>query len=455
MIRFSTAHPAAAMAFATAIALGMSFGAPMAQDRVTEKRQELEEITEALATTEATRDALETEIAALAKDRAALNRQLLDTAAAVQDRESQVSALEIRLEDLGVREQDMREALRERREILTYLIAALQRVGRNPPPALLVHPDDALDSIRSALVLGAVVPQMRGQAEALIADLRELSDIRKSINTDKSALTVEAASLLREQARLSLLMETKRQQIELEQIELARLQIRAEQMAANVESFAELIERMEAEIDRFRSVRASRAEAIAAAAEDAGDAPTADQYRSYYESLPPDEPPPENPLVAKSDPNRITPAIPFSDAKGLLPLPARGTVLARFGDENTFGEVARGLSIATREGAQIVAPSDGWVVYSGPFRSYQQLLIIDAGEGYHMVLAGMDRVNVGLGQFVLAGEPVGAMSAEPVRIAASVLTGGKSQPVLYVELRKDGAAIDPTPWWAERSLARQ
>ncbi|MGZ5862391.1 MAG: murein hydrolase activator EnvC family protein, partial [Methyloceanibacter sp.] len=98
--------------------------------------------------------------------------------------------------------------------------------------------------------------------------------------------------------------------------------------------------------------------------------------------------------------------------------------------------------------ARITAPADGWVVYAGPFRSYGQLLIINAGGGYHILLAGMSRIDVSLGQFVLAGEPVAVMGA-----VAPTSQGGKdtSRPVLYVEFRKDGRPIDPDPWWAVAS----
>ena len=60
-------------------------------------------------------------------------------------------------------------------------------------------------------------------------------------------------------------------------------------------------------------------------------------------------------------------------------------------------------------GAQVTAPCDGWVVFAGNFRSYGQLLIINAGGGYHVLLAGMERITVDLGQFVLTGEPVAVM----------------------------------------------
>jgi len=105
--------------------------------------------------------------------------------------------------------------------------------------------------------------------------------------------------------------------------------------------------------------------------------------------------------------------------------------------------------LASRTGAQVTAPSDGWVVYAGPFRSYGQLLILNAGGGYHVLLAGMERISVDLGQFVLTGEPVAVMGGGP-QSAAAVATGS-SQPVLYIEFRKDGTPVDPTPWWASDS----
>jgi septal ring factor EnvC (AmiA/AmiB activator) len=132
--------------------------------------------------------------------------------------------------------------------------------------------------------------------------------------------------------------------------------------------------------------------------------------------------------------------------KGRIQLPVNGVKIRDFGTPDSAGSAERGLSIATRAGAQVTAPADAWVVYAGPFRSYGQLLILNTGGGYHLLLAGMERISVDLGQFVLAGEPVAAMGTGS-HIAA-ILATGSSQPVLYIEFRKDGAPVDPGPWWA-------
>ena len=103
------------------------------------------------------------------------------------------------------------------------------------------------------------------------------------------------------------------------------------------------------------------------------------------------------------------------------------------------------MVIETRYAAQITSPCDGWVVYAGEFRSYGQLLIINAGGGYHVLLAGLSQIDVRSGQFVLAAEPVGTMSGGQKNTPSSAQISG---PVLYVEFRKDGRPIDPDPWWA-------
>ena len=139
----------------------------------------------------------------------------------------------------------------------------------------------------------------------------------------------------------------------------------------------------------------------------------------------------------------------FASTKGQLQLPVNGVKTRDFGAADGRGGSERGISVATRPGAQVTAPCDGWVVYSAPYRSYGQLLIINAGAGYHVVLAGMERISVDVGQFVLTGEPVGVMGNGP-NVASALTAGvaGSSQPVLYVEFRKDGSPVDPNPWWA-------
>jgi septal ring factor EnvC (AmiA/AmiB activator) len=157
----------------------------------------------------------------------------------------------------------------------------------------------------------------------------------------------------------------------------------------------------------------------------------------------PGAPPPQS--LGSAD--RLTPKVAFADAKGLLPLPVTGTETAVFGADDGLGGKTQGISLSTRDGAVVSSPNDGWVVYAGPFRSYGELLIINAGGGYHVLLAGMERIDVQLGQFVLAGEPVAVMPSRKLASTEAAIAG-TTQPALYIEFRKDGASIDPAPWWA-------
>ena len=165
------------------------------------------------------------------------------------------------------------------------------------------------------------------------------------------------------------------------------------------------------------------------------------------------------------EPKPFRPLVPFDTLKGALSMPASGKRVVSYGERTEVGATSKGIVIETRTGAQITSPSDGWVVYAGEFRSYGQLLIINGGGGYHIVLAGLTRIDAVLGQFVLAGEPVGAMGAGGTGVAGlgpdarapARAAAGKAQdapPVLYVEFRKDGRPFDPGPWWAPEGSKR-
>lgn len=378
---------------------------------------ELEAIQKNLVLSADRRAAIEAEIAAIEKDRANLNDQLLTTASRVQSLEGRISAAEGRLARHAENESLIRESLAGRRAILAEVLAAAQRIGRRPPPALIVKPEDALGAVRSAIMLGAVLPEIRIEAEALSSDLNALVDVRAEAESERDRLRADAAAFGEEQQRLALLLEEKRKLRSTRAEALAAEHARAEELAAKARTLEELMSTMEAELASVREAETAAREAAREARPRPGD--TA----------------------------RLQPAIAFETAKGLLSLPVRGVTVQRFGEDTGLGGMAAGQSIATRAGARVTAPADGWVVYAGAFRSYGQLLILNAGDGYHVVLAGMERTDVELGQFVLTGEPVGTMGSQ--RLASAALPDvSLSQPVLYIEFRKDGASIDPAPWWA-------
>ncbi|CTQ73676.1 murein hydrolase activator EnvC family protein [Roseibium alexandrii] len=392
-------------------------------EKKAKREQELAALTSDITVSSDRQAAIAREIQSLDRDRDTLNAKIINTADTIRGLETELTDTERRLRSLGENEDAVRLSLIARRDVLAEVLAALQRIGRRPPPALAVRPSDALSAVRSAILLNAVMPELRVETEALAADLEELQRLKTVIADEERRLRGDAMRLAEEKSRLELLLSAKR----LEHTETVRSledeKRRAAELAARAGSLKELIANLESEIESARvAAEKSRQAAL-------------DQNRTLRGTDP------------FSDPGRLAPAIAFEDARGRLPQPVSGTVLKDYGQEDEFGGVTEGQSIATRPGSNVTSPADGWVVYSGPFRSYGQLLILNTGDGYHVLLAGMDRIDAELGQFVLAGEPVGVMGATQWA-SASTFGMGSTQPILYVEFRKDGRAVDPTPWWA-------
>ena len=410
-------------AFVAALALGCAQAnaqekpADTKVDALKQRDQELQAARDAQKKSIETEVALKREIDQIGADRKKLNQDLIDTAARLRSLEVQIPATEARLKPLDADEATIRKSLDGRQAVIGEVLAALQRMGRHPPPALIATPEDALKSVRSAMVLGAVLPEMRHDVEVLAGDLTRLLELRNKIAAERDQLKTQVASLDGERARMTALVaERQKQQAEREKA-LEAERAHASDLARNVDNLKDLIAKLEASLDP--AIRDSRE----AARNDSRPA-----------------------LSAFRDPGRLAPAIAFASLRGQVPIPVNGAKLKQFGAPDGNGGLEKGVSLATRAGAQITAPADGWVVYAGPFRSYGELLILNVGGGYHVLLAGMDRISVDLGQFVLTGEPVAIMgNASHI---ASILATGSSQPVLYIEFRKDGVPVDPGPWWA-------
>jgi septal ring factor EnvC (AmiA/AmiB activator) len=361
---------------------------------------------------------LEDQIDALGEARRKLNQSLIDTAAEIRNVEERIAATEMRVQPLTEKESALRAALEGRRAAIADILAVLQRMGRRPPPAMLVRPEDALEAVRIAMSLGAVLPDMRHEAGALATDLAALIGVRKDIAAERDKLTGDLARLSEERRRMSALIEERHaRQTEIEK-SLEQERQRAALLARQAENLKDLIGKLEQNLDP--ATRASRS--AARAAEDG-----------------------KLNLAALKDPGRLSPGVAFGAAKGLIRMPVNGVKTRDYGAADGLGGTEKGISITTRLGAQVTAPCDGWVVYSAPYRSYGQLLILNAGDGYHVLLAGMERISVDVGQFVLTGEPVAVMGRSPQ--VASAIVAGTGQPVLYIEFRKDGTPVDPAPWW--------
>lgn len=435
-------HPLAAEPNEAAVTLEKTGSLPKAEPDPTaalalrrdSTRRELETLSQSINLSSEKTKALEAEIAALEKSRQSLREAIVKSAATRKDMEEKILAGEKRLEGMREREAGVRASLHDRRGLLAEVLAALQRMGRNPPPALLVTPEDALSSVRSAILLGAVVPGIRKETDALVDDLAALMDIKSDIDREKTELTDAMQLRIEEEKRSELLVAQNEALAETNNRTLAAERRRAEELAARATSLEGLIGSLERDIGSVRD-----AAALARAKEEELrnlSAAEREKARAIARDAVPDK-------------NRIAPAYEFSELQAKLDYPVAGDVLRRFGEADGTGHDSQGLTLAANPGTLVTAPSDGWIVFAGTFRSYGRMIILNAGAGYHLVLAGMDRVNVREGQFVVAGEPLAVMGEKRVA-SVNALTLETDKPTLYIEFRKNGKPVDSRPWWSAK-----
>jgi len=397
---------------------------PSAQQRLRAKQQELDKARDRT-------QALKKKAEVLDQDIQRIREGLVAAARIIQHHETRTTELEDRLSELDTRQADIRKLFSERRDQLGNVLAALQRMARNPPEALIGQPIPPADMVRSAILLRAVLPRLEGEARVLGRSLAELAEARDEAENRRTELDAELGKLEEQRLVLKRLLGRKsrlRRRAVLEQTQAGKQAAKLAGEAANLQDLVGRLHQLRAR--REQSER--QAAASQAAARPGG---TAAQVR------------PSGIRPAGAMPRGFS-GKPFDSAKGQMPFPVVGRVVARYGQAITSGRVHKGLTIETSARAQIIAPFEGKVVFSGPFRGYGQLLIIEHTGGYHTLLAGMARIDAAVGQWFLVGEPVGVMG-QAKRASANGRTRVQ-RPALYVEFRRKGQPIDPLAWLAAR-----
>lgn len=397
--------------------------ASFAATKRAETQAELDQIARDIKVSQEKQAQIARDIAALDRDGPRLNEELVAAANREREAEANVTVSETRIAGLEAEADGVRLSLGNNRAALAEVLAALQRIGRSPPPAVLVRPEDALASVRSAILIGAVLPEMRGQVDKVAADLQRLVGLKTQSAAERDRFRQAVTDLKDEQTRIAKLMDERRRGRGEQQKLLDDERKRLQDLTDKATSLRDLVARLDTD-------SAPRGAAPGTGLGPDGQPKSPDQKSVTGE--------PGNTL-------RLQPAIRFVDAKGRMGLPAIGQIVKSFGEDDGAGGTMKGIRLATRDGARVTSPCDGSVMFAGAFRSYGKLLIIDGGDGYHVVMAGMDRIDVERGQFVLAGEPVGVMGAR--RLASTSPDLAASSPLLYVEFRKDNTSIDPAPWW--------
>lgn len=324
---------------------------------------------------------------ALARQAAELRKKLIETAARIESLERQKIDADTRIERLSEEDARLSKGFANDRVAVTKLLGVLERLQHDMPPALAMHPDDALGAARGAMLIGASLPPVYAQAASLSRRIDALKRTREALERQKAEAADTAARLNVARGELDELLTQKEREAQGAAEDYGSLKNRLEQIARQAADFQALLTR----------VRALRQ-----------DSPEAQQG------------------VVTVEP--ATSASLNGLARNSLLEPVVGAAMTAK-DAGTPG-----LSYATRPGAQVIAPIDGKVLYAGPYHKSGEVLILEITTGYDVVLAGLGRVTVKPNDQLLAGEPVGMMPADA------------SDDRLYFELRHDGHGQSPVPW---------
>jgi murein hydrolase activator len=384
-----------------------------AQPSEAEADIELKTVTQQLEQAREQEQAIAGKLTTLEKEAAAVSRSLAETAARIQSREAMVTAGEDLLQQIEAEERDLLADLNQRQDALSELLAGLQRLEANPPPPFVTRPDDALSAMRGAMLFGAIVPALKAETAGLANQLARIENLRAARRIQQRDLTRHLDRLATARAELNDLHARKLALMDETRGRLEAERLRSHELAARATSLRELLSGLAEERQRVEAEQRSTDE---------------EEERRRAALL-------------------SRPRTAFTAMRGQIEFPAQGQRLRGFSEDNGFGGESRGLYIATRKLAQVTAPADGEIEFAGEFRSYGQLLILNVGEGYHVLLAGLGMITAEAGQAARAGEPLGSMGEAPAR---GTLIGDRlddPRPILYIEFRKDGSAIDPSAWW--------
>ena len=325
----------------------------------------------------------------LTKEVQTVQKEMVALAKNVRKQEGQLSLLEQKKKELQVQESELEKRLSMTNLQMARVMQGMQTLALRPTELLFFESKTPINMLRSRLLMQYSLPIVGGVRDQTKEDLAELGRVRAELQ-DKIK-DIKAATLQLSEKNQN--MEKLAKQKMILQAQYASHYEKAKAKAQSLAKEAKSLKDLLANLEKERAAQQARA--------------------------------------------KLTPHIgkgAFAKAKGALILPVQGVITQNFGDViGVSGAHAKGIIIQTRPAAQITTPYDGTVLFAGPFQNYGQLIIIDHGDNYLTVMAGMDRIDASVGQQLLAGEPIGYMK--------------RNYTNLYLELRHSGQAIDPRPWF--------
>ncbi len=356
-----------------------------------------------------------------------ISKTMVVKARQIQNIEDKTSAMERELLKLQKELKEAEDSFSAEDENLIKTLYALQNLALKPTESLFVQPLTPVEIIRSAMLLRETVPFLAERAALIRERLNNIANKKQSIEKQMSQIALSKVNLEKEHGQMRKLMTQKSAMQKKVQSKTQETKQKIKQLADQAKDIKELLDKLDRDRIAREKIEKVRREKERREREEL-EAYRREREKESVESA--------NNLI-KSKPEFIKETgSGFAKARGKLSKPARGTIVTAYGEETSKGVTSKGISIKTRPQAQVISPYDGSVIFSGPFRGYGKLIIIEHGDGYMSLLAGMDEIDCDVGQMLLAGEPIGQMpKAEDAH--------------LYVELRKNNKPLDPQAWIAK------
>lgn len=354
-----------------------------------------------------------------------ISKDMIASAKQIQNSEEKISRMESELETLRADLKKAEENFVVEDDNLIKTLSALQNLALKPTEALFVQPLTPVEIIRSAMLLREAVPYLQENAARIREDLEKIEAQKNLVEKQVARIIRQKKILEKEHEQMKALVQRKSKIRNAVEIKSVKAKKKVERLASQANDLRDLLNKLEKQrqekLRRQEEERRRLAELKAAEARRA-----AEETKKLEEKQRAD--------LIKFKPEVINEVGEnFVKAKGHLLRPARGPVVTAYGEQMSKGVTSKGIIIKTRSQAQVISPYDGTVIFAGPFRGYGNLIIIEHGQGYLSLLAGLEEVDCELGQMLLAGEPVGQMPES-----------GDTR--LYVELRKDNHPINPLTW---------
>lgn len=382
------------------------------------RAEELAKVEQRLKDRAAEEKRLKDEAKSKEKEVAALRFRLIEAANALQDSERRLSEISTEIERLSAEETALSQRLRAQQSNLSDVLAALQSLEMSRPPALLVSPRDANRAASASILLADAAPILEAKARGLRENLGRLMELRQNLNREHAEYEKSRAEVETRRAELAILLSKKQAERDVAASLAAAAQKETAALALRASTLREVVQRLE-RLARSITPRLKPS------------APTG--ARPAF--------PRPQPRPAEPKGERFVPAKPFIQARGALRPPVAGRIIAQFGSPDAAGPLD-GLRIAASDKALVTAPYEAKVAVARAWDPVGNLMVLDVGDGYHLLLLGFSIFLAEEGQVVAAGEPVASMSAP----------AGAKEANLYLEIRKNGEPVNPSLWLSRKSV---